>query len=168
MARETQIADFSDAISRDLDNHMKQVEQGIRASSKLQGHNLTGKMVNSLEQQGTIAEKKLLITDYAQRVNDGISAAEVRALMAGPKRQEYLAGLTKYFQRRVGGSIRFARGLAIRTAKVAMRTGHPTPGSRKFSSNGKRTGFIDDAIAGAGPITRFESFEKLIETLPGI
>ena len=161
-------ADFSDAISRDLDNHMKQVEDGIRASSKLQGHNLTGKMVNSLEQKGTIAEKRLLITDYAQRVNDGMSASEVRAVMASGQRQTFLLGLTKYMQRRIGGSIRNARSAAIATAKVGMREGLPTKASKRFSRNGKRTGFIDDAIANAGPLTRFASFEKLITELPGV
>lgn len=170
MAKPVQIADFSKAISDDMLAHVNAVSDEIRVQFLLQGHSLTGKAVNSLETQNqNLKEKSVLIIDYALKVNSGISAAEVRGYLSNPfKRQEYLNGLTKWVQRRNGGSLQAAKGIAVRIAKVAARTGHPTPGARRFSKNGKRTGFIEDAVNNVGEITQFKSFEKLITTLPGV
>jgi len=161
-------ADFSKALDTDTMNRVQLASDLIAAEAILQGHRNTGKMDKSRElQRPELGAYNLLINAYAQDLNDGITAATVRGWLSNQtKRQEYLKGLTIFFRQRTGGSLRFARTLAIRTAKVAAKTGHPTPGSHKYSKTGQRTGFIDVAVSKLPPLDRFLSFERVAETLP--
>ena len=161
-------ADFSKALDTDSKNRVQTASDLMAAELIIQGHKNRGKLERSRELDSpALAHYNLLMLAYAEDLDKGISAATVRRWLSNrSERARYLNGLTLFFRQRLGGSLRFARTVAIRTSKVAARTGHPTPGSRKFSKTGKRTGFIQDALSKLPALERFPSFERVAETLP--
>lgn len=163
-------ADFRAAIMLDIVAQANSVAKEMKAQALLQGHRATGRMENSIEViKVSSSEVHVLVIDYARDLNDGVPASRVRAIMSTKsERIKFINDLTKWYQQRTRGSLRNARSVAIAIAKKASLTGFPTPGAKRFSKNGKRLGFIDDAVKQAGELNNFPSFERIITTLPNV
>lgn len=122
-----------------------------RRQLEVQGHNATGALKRSFrvepQQRGELRVEVTML-GYGDRVNDGTPAAVVRTWMRGASsRSRYIGGLVKWAAVvRPGITQRQALSFAYAIAGVAVKTGHPTPGSRKFSSTGQRTDFLDDTL----------------------
>jgi len=107
-----------------------------------QGHEATGRLVNSFEQRVvTIPDGmalEILMNDYGTYVNDGRKAGgkkvPINVLVDWVKRKAIVNG------------DREIKSLAFAIQQTIFKEGSPTSGSFKFSTNGRRTGFIDIVI----------------------
>ena len=130
--------------------------------AKAQGHFSTGRLAKEaqIRTYGTpgkdaLVGVQILLPAYALALERGVSAKRVpfgrRGLGTRGGTSEYISGLERHFARRYPayGPGRHLK-LAFATARVAAKTGHPTPGSFSFTENGRRLGFIEAAVAGAG------------------
>lgn len=107
---------------------------------KLQGHNDTGKLINSFEANETETGKKatieILFFNYGAFVNYGRKAGSYvpfDILFDWVKRRLRLSGVQ-------------ARNATFAINQKIFKEGSPTKGALKYSSTGKRTQFIDDAL----------------------
>lgn len=125
------------------------VAPAIKKKFKEQGHNLTGKLIRSVEVQVDskgfgdfqVVTGNILYEEYGRFVETGVKASRIPyGRKTGKKVSAYIQGLIGYFQKR-GLSGREAKSAAFATAKVHAREGMPTRASRRFSSTGERTGF---------------------------
>ena len=159
--------DFTSALDKDLLEHVTSVATSMKDELKAQGHNLTGRLTNSIKPVRIGPQHYgVEMEDYGERVSTGISASEVRAIAADPlKRRAFVYELAAWVMRRGIERTPFqARSAAGAMFRVGMRTGFPLPGAYKFTRNGRRTGFIELGILANPEPTEFKSFTLAIET----
>lgn len=118
---------------------------------KAQGHNLTGKAINEIETVVKFNINELTITglvlDYMAINNRGVTADKIPYTPnSGNRTSKYIQGLIDYAKKRMGASDKEAKGIAFAIASKHKKEGMPTRASARFSSTGKRTGFIETAI----------------------
>ena len=148
-------------IVRDV---MKQLQQEFRGSLQDQGHYLTGKLSKSIdydiESGANAVTAKMYIDDYGLSVEFGVKAGNIPYGGGGKGgTSKYIQGLIKFWELR-GLSGRNAVGAAFATAKKHKREGMPTRASSKYSSTGKRTGFIQAALEKEIPVITKEIENK--------
>lgn len=113
-----------------------------------QGHRLTGKSIQALEikvdNNGKVIEGRLLVADHWEYQERGVKAEHVPfSLGSGRRRSKLIDALQDYFRQR-GVPARETLSAAIATAKTWKREGMQTRASRRFSSTGRRKGFISE------------------------
>jgi len=118
-----------------------------------QGHNLSGALIASLEKKVVVSGEKMTIqmlgNDYGDPLNTGVPASRIPYTPDGPRRggtSQYIQALIRYAQRRMGLQGKEATSAAFAIARKQKREGMPTKGSFKYSSNGRRTGWVDVAL----------------------
>jgi hypothetical protein len=124
--------------------------QAVAIEWKNQGHNLTGNAIQQLETR-IIAGGDIIIqgyvVDYMANLNAGVPANRIPySPGSGARSSQYIAGLIDYVKKRMGKSDREAKSIAFAIASRHKREGMPTKSSARFSSTGKRTGFIEVAL----------------------
>ena len=130
---------------------------------RAQGHELSGSAVKQME---TVIREEIAtiviegyIPDYMAINNSGVTAARIPYTPnSGNKTSKYISGLIDYVKRRMGKSDKEAKGIAFAIASKHKKEGMPTKGSVRFSTTGKRTGFIEQALDKSSP-----KFIELIE-----
>lgn len=130
---------------------------------RAQGHELSGSAVKQME---TVIREEIAtiviegyIPDYMAINNSGVTAARIPYTPnSGNKTSKYISGLIDYVKRRMGKSDKEAKGIAFAIASKHKKEGMPTKGSVRFSTTGKRTGFIEQALEKSSP-----KFIELIE-----
>lgn len=136
----------------------------IKKQYTMQGHTLTGNLVNSLrweiETKDTKLTGKVYIADYGLYVNNGVSAVNIPFGKGGGGKSKYIQGLIRFFLLRGLGD-KEAKGAAFATARKHKKEGMPTKASSRFSKNGKRVGALDDAIKLKQEAT-FEALSKQV------
>ena len=145
------MAEFIDDLLPIVRDIMAQLQKGFRESLQEQGHNLTGKLSESIdyeiENSGGNITAKMYIEDYGLSIEFGVPASRIP--YGGGKgsggTSKYIQGLIRFFELR-GLSGRNAVGAAFATAKKHKKEGMPTRASSAYSSTGKRTGFIKAAL----------------------
>ena len=130
--------------------------QAVAIQWKAQGHNLTGNAIQQLETRIVEAGNSTIIegyvVDYMANINAGVTPANIPySPGSGARSSKYIAGLIDYVKRRMGKSDREARSIAFAIASRHKREGMPSKASARFSSTGKRTGFIEAALQGVEP-----------------
>jgi len=130
--------------------------QAVAIQWKAQGHNLTGNAIQQLETRVIEAGNSTIIegyvVDYMANINAGVTAANIPySPGSGARSSKYIAGLIDYVKKRMGKSDREAKSIAFAIASRHKREGMPTKASARFSSTGKRTGFIEAALEGVEP-----------------
>lgn len=138
-------------------------KEAVILAWRAQGHDLTGKAVQELETQIIITAEGVvingLVVDYMIPNNTGVTAARIPYTPgSGRKTSKYIDGLINYVKLRMGKSDKEAKSIAFAIASRHKKEGMPTKASAKFSSTGKRTGFIDEALAG-----KEQQFADMIE-----
>jgi hypothetical protein len=118
---------------------------------KAQGHNLTGSAIKNMETVIRMETDKIIIEgyvpDYMAINNQGVPSTKIPYYPgSGRKESEYIKGLMKYVQQRMGKSDKEAKGIAFAIASKHKKEGMPTIKSQKHSKTGKRTGFIEQAL----------------------
>jgi hypothetical protein len=99
------------------------------------------------------------VPDYMDINNSGVTAARIPYTPnSGRPPSKYISGLIDYVKRRMGKSDKEAKGIAFAIASKHKKEGMPTKGSVRFSTTGKRTGFIEQALDKSSP-----KFIELIE-----
>lgn len=115
-----------------------------------QGHNLTGNLINSLSPK--LGEDRLtgmvLWEQYGETVNSGINRNKVPyAPGSGAKKSKYIDGLIRFVKLRgIASNTKKAKSIAFAIAQSHKSYGLPTVGSRRFSSTGRRTGAVEEAL----------------------
>jgi len=132
------------------------IKRSIAFAWKAQGHDLSGEAIRQIDSVIVkIAEGERIdyyILDYMAYNNSGIKAANIPYTRgSGKKTSKYIAGLIDYVKRRMGKSDREAKSIAFAIASKHKKEGMPTKASKRFSSTGKRTGFIEAALDGVEP-----------------
>ena len=150
-------------LEQALQEILKIVKKEFNRQLQLQGHNLTGKLAQSVEQKitttfdGFIIDFKALA--YGNIINRGVPANRIPFNPgSGKKTSKYIDGLKKFAKLRFGAGDKESQSIAFAIAYTQKKQGLPTKGSFKFSKNGKRTGFIDQTLENIEPI-----IEKIIE-----
>jgi predicted RecB family endonuclease len=121
------------------------VAMSVRFVTELeqQGHRATGALVRSVvvkvAEELRAVELQLSHLEYGVTVNTGLKPSEVPRTLAFIKQ---IAAWVK-FRKIAGGLDKTIEKVAVRIVKTMWRTGMPTPGSYRFSNNGRRTGWID-------------------------
>ena len=118
---------------------------------KAQGHNLTGSAIKQMETMVNFQINTLiiegLIPDYMAYNNSGVKAERIPYYPgSGRKESEYIKGLMRYAKQRFGASDKESKSIAFAIASKHKKEGMPTKASVKYSSTGKRTGFIETAL----------------------
>jgi hypothetical protein len=118
---------------------------------RAQGHELTGSAVKQMETMVRMEINTLIIEgfvpDYMAINNSGVTAARIPYTPnSGRPPSKYISGLIDYVKRRMGKSDKEAKGIAFAIASKHKKEGMPTKGSVRFSTTGKRTGFIEQAL----------------------
>jgi hypothetical protein len=136
----------------------------IRSELAGQGHNLTGSLSRSLtakvftEANSLIAEVEMLA--YGKVQNDGVKASRIpfgRASSGNIGRTSlFIQALQKWVKDRgIQQNDALALRIAFAIAKTMKKEGMPTRGSKKFSKNGRRKGFLNVATSrGTGRLTK--------------
>jgi len=130
---------------------------------RAQGHELSGSAVKQMETLVKFEINTLviegLVPDYMAINNSGVTAARIPYTPnSGRPPSKYISGLIDYVKRRMGKSDKEAKGIAFAIASKHKKEGMPTKGSVRFSTTGKRTGFIEQALDKNSP-----KFIELIE-----
>jgi hypothetical protein len=130
---------------------------------RAQGHELSGSAVKQMETFVKFEINTLviegLVPDYMAINNSGVTAARIPYTPnSGRPPSKYISGLIDYVKRRMGKSDKEAKGIAFAIASKHKKEGMPTKGSVRFSTTGKRTGFIEQALDKNSP-----KFIELIE-----
>ena len=128
------------------------LEERVKMEFVDQGHNNTGRGVNSIKVE--FKESADLITflgygeGYLNVVNNGVSPNRVPySEGSGASRSRFIDALVTWVkQRGIASNNKEALGIAFAIAKTAKKEGIPTKGSLRFSKTGERVGFIDIAL----------------------
>jgi hypothetical protein len=119
---------------------------------RAQGHELSGSAVKQMETLVRMEINTLviegLVPDYMAINNQGVPANRIPYYPgSGRKESEYIKGLMKYVQQRMGKSEKESKGIAFAIASKHKKEGMPTKNSViKHSKTGRRTGFIEIAL----------------------
>ena len=119
----------------------------------IQGHQLTGKLANSIEFKLVFEPDTMRVQFYMEQyafyVNRATPASRIPfgGASTGAKSSKYILGLMQYAKDRFGASTESeAKSIAFAIARNHKKYGRPTPKSYQFTQNGFRTEFIDNAI----------------------
>ena len=128
--------------------------QAVAIEWKNQGHNLTGNAIQQLETRIVQAGNNTIIlgymVDYMAELNEGTKAKDIPR----PGTAEYdrlIVKLSDYARKRGMQGKRTYEQIAQAIVSTWYRGGRPTKASARFSSTGKRTGFIEAALDGVEP-----------------
>jgi hypothetical protein len=118
---------------------------------RLQGHELTGAAVKQMETMVRFEINTLiiegLVPNYMAINNQGVPDNRIPYYPgSGRKESEYIKGLMKYVQQRMGKSEKESKSIAFAIASKHKKEGMPTKTFAKYSKTGKRTGFIEQAL----------------------
>lgn len=130
---------------------IKTAKLAVVTEWRRQGHELTGKAAQSIEEQ---IERKanginiqFYIQDYMANINQGVPSNRIPfSPGSGARSSKYIQGLTRYARLRFGANIREAQSIAFAIAHKHLREGMPSIGSKRFSKSGRRTGFIEEGL----------------------
>lgn len=139
----------------------KYIDAG-RKELKAQGHSASGrleksfetKLVGSLEQ---IMSADIYFNDYGIYLDTGVRPQNVRYSIA------HLISWAKI--KHPSKSLQEIKSFLYATRTVHKREGIATKASRRFSSTGKRTGWIADSMKKVDKVEDFIDFDKAVQLL---
>jgi len=146
-------------IKERLESNIELIHREIKNQIIAQGHNNSGDLINSLRteinQFPNVIQSLTFMLNYGEFVNNGVDASRIPFNgSAAPgqgtgKTSKYIQGLQRFFILK-GESEEDALSYAFATAHKHKKEGMPTrsgdTNSFDYTQNGKRTGFLDDAI----------------------
>jgi len=142
--------DFQDIVEKAMEKAMRIFQGDLRQELKDQGHYNTGKLHDSIEYKikssGDTVIAEVECEDYGLALEFGVRPGRIPfSGIGGGGTSQYIEGLVTYFRQK-GLQGRAAISAAFATAHTQARTGMPTPGSYKFSRNGRRTGWASETL----------------------
>lgn len=132
------------------------IKTAVASAWKAQGHDLSGEAIRQIDSVIVhLAGGERIdyyILDYMAYNNAGVKPDKIPYTRgSGKKSSKYIAGLIDYVKKRMGKSDREAKSIAFAIASRHKKEGMPSKASARFSSTGKRTGFIEAALDGVEP-----------------
>ena len=130
----------------------KLLHDALMAEWRAQGHYMTGKVVEEIDYEINRTFGGVTITGlmpaYGGYINEGVSASNIPySPGSGAGKSKYIEGLIGYVQKRMAiNDLREAKSVAFAIAQTQKRQGMPTIGSYRYSSTGKRTEWVNDAL----------------------
>lgn len=118
------------------------LDDAIIEQFALQGHKMTGAFEASLQRRNGVNDIECQAVNYGNFVNLGVRADQIRYPFAKAR----IDGLQNFVKHRITQDDKLSRHIAYAIAAKHAKVGMPTPESARFSQNGKRTDFIDDAL----------------------
>lgn len=123
----------------------------IKKELMLQGHNMTGNLLESIKYEVKAEALKVIIQysmfDYGMIQNYGVKPDEIKKPFARPR----IEGLKRFVELRMGKRGKEAESIAFAIARKHKDEGMPTDASKKYSKTGKRTNWIGDGLKEANP-----------------
>lgn len=121
-----------------------------------QGHKMTGDLYNSIQYAVKAEASKVVIDysflEYGMVLNYGVSPDKIPYSQgSGAKKSQFIEGLKRFVEKRIGKTGKEAEGIAFAIAKKMKAEGMPTKNSYKYSSNGRRLNWIDEGLKEANP-----------------
>jgi len=140
---------LEDYISK-LKELMALIKREFIEELKDQGHINNGSLANSMSYEVNIVAGSIIAEmyalDYAIILDTGVKPSRIPYRRgSGAGTSNYIKGLIDYFRSKGFGEDE-AKGFSFATANVQKREGMPTRNSFEYSSNGRRTGFIDATL----------------------
>lgn len=129
-----------------LNKIKRELDESFKKELIAQGHSNSGKLEASIN--GKINGNQLNgeIYDYGFILNDGVKPGRIPYRRgSGAKSSKFIDSLVLYFKSK-GLNEKEAKSAAFATAMVQKKEGMSTKGSKRFSKNGRRQGFIDHVI----------------------
>jgi len=131
----------------------------------LQGHHMTGAFEESLELLPDDTGVTTMGNTYGIYLNIGVKAEQIKY----PYAKARINGLARFVQFRKGIGGKEGLSIAFAIATVQAKEGMPTKGSYQYSSTGKRTDYIDEAIEKVDiEQIIFDEFVSVIDTQKNI
>lgn len=125
-------------------------QQAIKDEFIAQGHNLSGKAVQSIDYSSRDIpngfEVSIDMIYYGNILNKGVTPERIPFGESRAAKSKYIEGLKRYAQRRMKVSPKKALSIAFAIAKTQKKEGMPTYKSRRFSKTGRRKDFVKDAV----------------------
>ncbi|TSA56912.1 hypothetical protein D4R42_02635 [bacterium] len=117
-----------------------------------QGHSINGAVVREIDYRVTQTVNEVILSGYmpfygniiARGVKPGNIPYSGRSGRGGTSK--YIQALQRYAQLRMGLDEKESLGVAFAIANTQKKSGMPTPGSYRYSSTGKRTGWVEEAL----------------------
>ena len=140
------MSELDQAIISGLRAAMERLQTDLRGELKAQGHNLTGRLSDSIEYEieveGDVVRAVMECEDYGLAIEFGVPAANIPYTPGGGGggTSKYIQGLIRFWSLR-GVTGREGVRAAFATAAKHKREGMPTRSSHAFSTTGARTGF---------------------------
>lgn len=145
------MTDFEESIKSGLRDAMERLRDDLRKELKAQGHNLTGRLSESLEYDIETRPGFVIASmeceDYGLVMEFGVPAERIPYTpgSGGGGTSKYIQGLIRFWNLK-GVTGREGVRAAFATAAKHKREGMPTRASFAFSSTGARTGFASTVI----------------------
>jgi hypothetical protein len=130
----------------------KLLHDALMREWKAQGHFESGKVVDEIDYLVEQTFGAITITGYmypyGAYINAGVEAGQIPFNPgSGAGKSKYIDGLTAWVQRRMAVSdLKQAKSIAFAIAHTQKKEGMPTVGSLGFSSTGRRTEWINEAL----------------------
>jgi hypothetical protein len=129
----------------------KVIVMAVKKAFIMQGHKMTGALNDSIEYKvnATMDSVMLefLMLDYGMIQNFGVTPERIPFNPgSGAKSSKYIDGLKRFAKLKLGKNDKEAERVAFAIAYKQKQEGMPTRGSYKYSSTGKRTGAVLDAL----------------------
>lgn len=143
--------DFFNEVEQRLRIFVEKVIKDIQKELEDQGHVLTGRLRDSIEQEikrkPNMIESLIYLEDYGLSIDQGIKAGNVPYSPPSGRggKSKYIQGLITFFRLR-GLDAAEAKQAAFATANKAIQEGHPTKGSFFYSTNQRRKGFFSGTL----------------------
>lgn len=129
-------------ILRDISEMLRQM---LIKELEEQGKRNTGELADSIRYEIQATSKAVVsyfyAKDYWKQQEEGVPASEFEDMLSSNAFLEYVQKLAKYFES-MGYGTSEAYRFGINTANKHTEEGMPTEASRRFSTNGRRTGFV--------------------------
>lgn len=143
--------EFRRTFNAEIQIVLTHLQKAFRDELAQQGHTLTGKMRDSINYTLTDASDLIVASmffeDYGFILENGVAANKIPfSGRTGAASSKYILGLIKYFKLRLGYDEKNAKIMAFKTAMTHRKQGMPSINSYGFSKNGRRTGFVKQAI----------------------
>jgi hypothetical protein len=129
----------------------KVIVMAVKKAFIMQGHKMTGALNDSIEYKVNATMNSVmlefLMLDYGMIQNFGVTPERIPFNPgSGAKSSKYIDGLKRFAKLKLGKNDKEAERVAFAIAYKQKQEGMPTRGSYKYSSTGKRTGAVLDAL----------------------
>lgn len=135
-------------LETEIRKWIEDLVQDIRKELTDQGHRATGKLIDGIEieieKSKDFLVAKILMEHYSRFLDTGFKPKF--SIPGKAARSSYIDALIKWLDVKNIGSVRERKGIAFAIAKTAVKTGHPTPGSYKYSMNNRRKNWAKHTI----------------------